>query len=444
MRKIKENQGITLIALIVTIVVLLILASISILMLIGKNGILTQTQEAVKQSKEFGAVEKAKLAVTASKNAEGMDFNKLKDELNSTIGIKEKIKEINSKDFPARIIIDNTALNIFLNGDVEIDKSAEPAYAMIYDNGYKLSDGTTESYEIIIQRGDNIDEEKKLVKRCENIEVEGGTSWIEFRDNIEKVEIRNLIKPTNLKESFGALKNCTTIQGLSKIDTSNCKSINAMFYGDTNLKNFDINDLNVSTITDYRWAFSKMNSITSLVLENWDVSNGENFNGMISECHNIENIKLGKWNTQKGKSFFAMFSDCTNLKEIDGLENWDTSNFTDIGNMFYNCTSLTNINVSNWNTSNVIAGYKVFYNCSSVQNLNISNWNTTNMSNLSNIFEEMNNLKQISLGDKFSFKGNGNTWAALPKGIWKSSSTGIEYSFNAIPNLKADTYTKVE
>ena len=444
MRKIKENQGITLIALIVTIVVLLILASISILMLIGQNGILTQTQEAVKQSKEFGAVEKAKLAVTASKTAEGMDYNKLKDELNSTIGIKEKIEEISSKDFPARIIIDNTTLNIFLNGDVEIDKSAEPAYAMIYDNGYKLSDGTTESYEIIIQRGDNIDEEKKLVKKCENIEAEGCTSWIEFRDNIEKVEIRNLIKPTNLKESFGALKNCTTIQGLSKIDTSNCKSINAMFYGDTNLKNFDINDLNVSTITDYRWAFSRMNSITSLVLENWDVSNGENFDGMISECRNLENIKLGKWNTQKGKSFFAMFSDCTNLKEIDGLENWDTSNFTDIGNMFYNCISLTNINVSNWNTSNVIAGYKVFYNCSSLQNLNISNWNTTNMSNLSNIFEEMNNLKQISLGDKFSFKGNGNTWATLPKGIWKSSSTGIEYSFNTIPNSKADTYTKVE
>lgn len=443
MREIKEKQGITLIALVITISVLLILAGISISMLTGQNGILTQSQEAVKQSKESGAVEKAKLAVMASKIEEGMDYNKLKDELNSTSGIKEKIKEISSKDFPAKVIIDNTTLNIFSNGEVEIDKSEEQAYAMIYDNGYKLSDGATESYEIIIQRGDNIDEGKNLVKKCENIETEGGSSWIEFRDNIEKIEIRNLIKPTKLEESFGALKNCTTIQGLSKIDTSNCKSINAMFYGDTNLKNFDINDLNVSTITDYRWTFSKMDSITSLVLENWDVSNGENFNGMISECHNLENIKLGKWNTQNGKSFYAMFSDCTNLKEIYGLENWDTSNFTDIGNMFYNCTSLTNINVNNWNTANVIAGYQVFYNCSSIQNLDISNWNTTNISNISGIFEGMNNLKQISLGDKFSFTGNGNTWTALPKGSWKSSSTGIEYSSNTIPSLKADVYIKV-
>ncbi len=443
MKKIKENQGITLIALVITIIVLLILAGVSIVMLTGQNGILTQAQNAVKQNKEAGAMEKVKLAVTASQTEEGIDYNKLKNELNSTTGIKEKIEEMSSKDFPTKIIIDNTTLNIFSNGEVEVDKSSEQAYAMIYDNGYKLSDGVTEAYEMVIQRGDNIDEGKNLVKKCENIETEGGSSWLEFRDNIEKVEIRNLIKPIKLEEFFGALKNCTTIQGLCKIDTSNCTSINAMFYGNTNLKNFDINDLNVSTITDYRWAFSKTDSITSLVLENWDVSNGENFDGMISECHNLENIKLGKWNTQKGKTFYAMFSECSNLKEIYGLENWDTSNFNNIGNMFFNCTSLTNINVSNWNTENVTEGYQVFYNCFSLQNLDISNWNTTNMVNISSIFEGMDNLKQISLGNKFSFTGNGDSWSALPKGTWKSGNTGIEYSYNTIPNLKADTYIKV-
>ena len=46
MKKFKNNIGITLIALVVTIVVLLILAGVSISMLTGENGIITQAQQA--------------------------------------------------------------------------------------------------------------------------------------------------------------------------------------------------------------------------------------------------------------------------------------------------------------------------------------------------------------------------------------------------------------
>ena len=42
----KKNKGITLIALVITIIILLILAGISISMLTGQNGILNRTQEA--------------------------------------------------------------------------------------------------------------------------------------------------------------------------------------------------------------------------------------------------------------------------------------------------------------------------------------------------------------------------------------------------------------
>ncbi len=42
----KNERGITLIALVVTIVVLLILAGVSISMLTGENGIITQAQDA--------------------------------------------------------------------------------------------------------------------------------------------------------------------------------------------------------------------------------------------------------------------------------------------------------------------------------------------------------------------------------------------------------------
>ncbi len=43
-KKLKSEKGITLIALIITIIVLLILAGVSIAMLTGDNGILTRTK----------------------------------------------------------------------------------------------------------------------------------------------------------------------------------------------------------------------------------------------------------------------------------------------------------------------------------------------------------------------------------------------------------------
>ncbi len=53
----RKNKGITLIALVVTIIILLILAGISISMLTGENGIITRTQEAKEKMKKSQAEE---------------------------------------------------------------------------------------------------------------------------------------------------------------------------------------------------------------------------------------------------------------------------------------------------------------------------------------------------------------------------------------------------
>ena len=45
MKKMRENQGVTLVALAVTIVVLLILAAVSISMVGGENGIIKQAED---------------------------------------------------------------------------------------------------------------------------------------------------------------------------------------------------------------------------------------------------------------------------------------------------------------------------------------------------------------------------------------------------------------
>ena len=58
----QKSQGITIIALVVTIIILLILAGITIAMLTGKNGIISKAQEAKYENEKSEALEKEKLA----------------------------------------------------------------------------------------------------------------------------------------------------------------------------------------------------------------------------------------------------------------------------------------------------------------------------------------------------------------------------------------------
>lgn len=62
----KDSQGITLIALVITIIVLLILAGISIASITGENGVLTKANDAKEKSVEGEEKEQIKLAYNAA------------------------------------------------------------------------------------------------------------------------------------------------------------------------------------------------------------------------------------------------------------------------------------------------------------------------------------------------------------------------------------------
>ena len=62
----KTNKGITLIALVITIIVLLILAGVSIAMLTGQNGILTRANDASDDSKRAEIADKVNMALQSA------------------------------------------------------------------------------------------------------------------------------------------------------------------------------------------------------------------------------------------------------------------------------------------------------------------------------------------------------------------------------------------
>lgn len=63
----KNQKGITLIALVITIIVLLILAGVSIAMLTGENGLLTQANNSKAETVKAEAIERINLALNAVK-----------------------------------------------------------------------------------------------------------------------------------------------------------------------------------------------------------------------------------------------------------------------------------------------------------------------------------------------------------------------------------------
>ena len=71
--QLKTNKGITLIALVITIIVLLILAGVTIATLTGDNGILTKAQSTKIQSERASIKEQIELAVVASRINDNLD-----------------------------------------------------------------------------------------------------------------------------------------------------------------------------------------------------------------------------------------------------------------------------------------------------------------------------------------------------------------------------------
>ena len=89
-----------------------------------------------------------------------------------------------------------------------------------------------------------------------------------------------------------------------------------------------------------------------------------------------------------------MFYDCNSLTTLD-VSKWDTSNVTDMTHVFYECKALTNLDVSNWNTSNVTNMGFMFSGCNSLTTLDVSNWNTSKVTNMNGMFWNCNALTTI-------------------------------------------------
>lgn len=104
----------------------------------------------------------------------------------------------------------------------------------------------------------------------------------------------------------------------------------------------------------------------------------------------ITKVKFYNINSYQGNSY-----NCTYKLDLSWV---NTYKFNSMDNMFYKCSSLTNIDVSNFNTSNVTNMLGMFENCSNLTSLDVSNWDVSNVTSMNYIFKGCTELKTLIAG----------------------------------------------
>ena len=155
-----------------------------------------------------------------------------------------------------------------------------------------------------------------------------------------------------------------------------------------------------------------------------NTSNVTNMGSMFYNCSNLTSLDLSGWNTSNVTDMTSMFQGCSSLASLD-VSNFNTSNVTDMTSMFQGCSSLTSLDLRNFNTSNVTKISWMFYNCSNLTSLDLSRFNTSKVTNMSNMFSNCSKLTSLDLSGwntskvdnmNHMFKGCSNSLKIIMKG----------------------------
>lgn len=99
-------------------------------------------------------------------------------------------------------------------------------------------------------------------------------------------------------------------------------------------------------------------------------------------CHILDISAVDKPNLSSNLN--RMFYNCESLKGNSSMNNWDTSNVTNMNQMFYNAKQF-NQSIGNWDVGNVITMVNMF-GSANLFNQFIGNWDTSNVKNMSSMF----------------------------------------------------------
>ena len=103
------------------------------------------------------------------------------------------------------------------------------------------------------------------------------------------------------------------------------------------------------------------------------------------------------FSTYTPTSLYKFFANLTKLKTITGLEYLNTEKVTNMSYMFFNCSSLTSLDVTHFNTAKVTNMNRLFAYCSSLTSLDVTHFNTAKVTNMNSMFESCSSLTSLDV-----------------------------------------------
>ena len=310
--KIKQEKGITLIALVVTIVVLLILAGVSISLVLNNNGVISKAKDAKNSTEKGQAQDEVNLAV---------NYLQIED-ATSTLTQEERRKiledELRKISADSSVTISGDGFKIihkkyefFVDEDLNVSDSEKEFNASEWDKKaapedifiWKSDDPNNADYGVIIGYTKNVDNYTilRFPSRCTKVtndpnsdiyhdtEDDATTIRRSNTNNILKVELPDTVKELGVSAfsgnefygsfNFSSLERIELSKNISKIE-------NYTFYDCKNLKYVKMPD----NITEIGMdAFSGCGALESITIPEGVKKIG---NGCFENCTNLQKINL--------------------------------------------------------------------------------------------------------------------------------------------------------
>ena len=414
MKKLNKQNGITLIALIITIIVMLILVAVTISMAIN-GGLFEKAGKATKDTKD--AMNEEQALANGQIIIDGKTYASIDEYFNGTSFAMfdtgtNVITKIHTLAKDGEIMFDGAGVNLSINeikeyeGTPDLTKMTE-ANIVSWSDGYKAFEQEPDKYKNIVPEGYELcpiymwfEENEGTEKR--NFYGKLGT-YGDSRDPDVKTgtiywwsESKNVYMNPDSSNMFSYLPYLTNISGLQKLKTTYVTNMNSIFLWSTqNLQNVNaLKDWDTTNVENMEWLLYSWNMNDRRLdingLKNWNTSNVKNMSRMFGGTGIEDSEVLKNWNTSKVTNMSYMFGDGDvggRLKNLDGISNWNVSNVTNMKGMFY-CCPVENLNgISNWNVNNVDSMDYMFYNCQNLTDASeINDWNIKSDCNFTNMF----------------------------------------------------------
>ena len=149
--------------------------------------------------------------------------------------------------------------------------------------------------------------------------------------------------------------------------------------------------------TSCRKWFCGCNYLTNIEgIENLNTENVTDMSYMFYGCSALTTLDVSNFNTQNVTDMSGMFEKCSALTTLD-LSNFKTHNVTDMSYMFHDCSALTTLDISSFDTQNVTSMRYMFCSCRNLTTLDVSKFNTKNVTNMEAMFAECCSLTTLNV-----------------------------------------------